>query len=93
MKVSQVKDTLKDLQDQLAQQCQSLTEALNPMDTSTVMETLTRLRDALKDATYQNAYLVMKNNELTLENSFMTPTQLAVITKIKAEQSPQYVRI
>ena len=91
MKVSQVKDTLKDLQDQLAQQCQSLTEALNPMDTSTVMETLTRLRDALKDATYQNAYLVMKNNELTLENSFMTPTQLAVITKIKAEQSPQYM--
>ncbi len=46
MKVSQVKDTLKDLQDQLAQQCQSLTEALNPMDTNTVMETLTRLKDA-----------------------------------------------
>jgi hypothetical protein len=43
MKVSQVIDTLKDLQDQLAQQCQSLTEALNPMDTSTVMETLTIL--------------------------------------------------
>jgi hypothetical protein len=91
MKVSQVKDTLKDLQDQLAQQCQSLTEALNPMDTNTVMETLTRLKDALKDATYQNAYLVMKNNELTLENSFMTPTQLAIITKIKAEQAPKYM--
>jgi hypothetical protein len=89
MKVSQVKDTLKDLQDQSAQQCQSLTEALNPMDTSTVMETLTRLRDALKDATYQNAYLIMKNNELTLENSFMNPTQLVIITKMKAEQSPR----
>jgi hypothetical protein len=56
------------------------------------METLTRLKEALKDATsYQNAYLVMKNNELTLENSFMTPTQLAIITKIKAEQAPRYM--
>ncbi len=86
-----MKDTLKDLQDKLAQQCQSLTEALNPMDTSTVMETLIRRKEALKDATYQHAYLVMRNNELTLENSFMTPTQLEILTKIKAEQSPRYM--
>jgi hypothetical protein len=91
LKVSQVKDTLKDLQEQLALQCQSLTEALHPMDKDMVMETITRLRDALKDATFQNAYLVMRNNELTLENSFMTPTQLEVITKIKAEQTPKYM--
>jgi hypothetical protein len=55
LKVSKVKDTLKELQQQLAQQCQSLTEALSLMDTGTIMETLTRLRDALKDATFQNA--------------------------------------
>jgi hypothetical protein len=91
LKVSQVKDTLKDLQEQLALQCRSLTEALNPMDKDTVMETITRLRDALKDATLQNAYLVMRNNELTFENSFMTPTQLGTITKIKAEQAPRYM--
>jgi hypothetical protein len=91
VKVSQVKDTLKDLQNQLAQQWQTLTKALNPIDTNTVMETITRLRDALKDATFQNAYLVMKNNELTLDNSFMTPTQEDIIAKIKAEQSPRYM--
>ncbi len=91
LKVSQVKDTLKDLQEQLALQCQSLTEALHPMDKDTVMETITRLRDALKDVTYQNAYLVMKNNDLTLENSFMTPTQVKILTKIKAEHAPRYM--
>jgi hypothetical protein len=49
------------------------------------METITRLRDALKDATFQNAYLVLKNNELTLENSFMTPTQLEFMTPTQME--------
>jgi hypothetical protein len=61
------------------------------MDTSTVMEIITRLRDALKDATSLNAYLVMKNNELTLDNPFMTPTQEAILAKIKSEQSPRYM--
>jgi hypothetical protein len=32
LKVEQVKDTLKDIQEQLAQQCRSLNEALHPMD-------------------------------------------------------------
>jgi hypothetical protein len=46
----------------------------------------------LQDATYQNAYLVMNNNELTLENSFMTPVQKSTIKKIKAEQSRHYTQ-
>jgi hypothetical protein len=33
----------------------------------------------------------MKSNEITLENSFTTPTQLEIIRKIKAEQSPYYM--
>ncbi len=51
-----------------------------------------RLRDTLQDVTYQNAYLVMNNNELTLENSFMTRTQRDTIKKIKAEQSHYYIQ-
>jgi hypothetical protein len=34
----------------------------------------------------------MNNNELTLENSFMTPTQKDTIKKIKAEQSHYYMQ-
>jgi hypothetical protein len=34
----------------------------------------------------------MNNNELVLENSFMTPVQKTTIKKIKAEQSRQYMQ-
>jgi hypothetical protein len=76
----------------MAQQCRNLTSVLGPLDTTHLMSTMKRLRDALQDVTYQNAYLVMSNNELSLENSFMTPTQREVIKKIKAEQSHYYMQ-
>jgi hypothetical protein len=90
LKVSQIKVTIKELQGSLAHQCQELTQVFSPLDTTTIMETLVKLRDALKDATYQNAYLVMQNNELSLHNSFMTTAQVAAIQKAKAEQSEIY---
>ena len=90
LKVSQIKETIKELQGSLAHQCQELTQVLSPLDTTTIMETLVKLRDALKDATFQNAYLVMQNNELSLHNSFMTTAQSAAIQKAKAEQSEIY---
>jgi hypothetical protein len=90
VKVSAIKDTLKALQNDLAQQYQELTQVPSPLDTTTILETLIKLRDALKDATYQNVYLVMQNNELSLDNSFMTPAQKAAIQKAKAKQSPLY---
>ncbi len=90
LKVSQIKETIKELQGSLAHQCQELTHGLSPLDTTTIMETLVKLRDALKDATYQNTYLVMQNNELSLHNSFMTTAQIAAIQKAKAEQTETY---
>ncbi len=92
VKVSAIKDNLKSLQEEMVQQCRDLSAVLGPLDTSHLMETMKRLRDALQDVTYQNAYLVMNNNELSLENSFMTPVQKATIKKIKAEQSRQYMQ-
>ncbi len=46
VKVLQIKNTLKELQNGLAQQCRDLTHVLSPLDTTTVMETLVKLRDA-----------------------------------------------
>jgi hypothetical protein len=91
VEVSRIKDNLQSLQEDMAKQCRDLTSVLGPLDTTHLMNTMKRLRDALKDATYQNAYLVMNNNELSLENSFMTPTQRETIKKIKAEQSHYYM--
>ena len=76
----------------MAQQCRDLTTVLGPLDTTHLMETMKRLRDALQDVTYQNAYLVMNNNELALENSFMTPVQRNTISRIKTEQTKYYVQ-
>ncbi len=76
----------------MAQQCRDLRSVLGPLDTTHLMSIMKRLRDALQDVTYQNAYLVMNNNELSLENSFMTPTQRDTIKKIKAEQSHYYMQ-
>ena len=92
IKVSAIKDNLKSLQEEMAQQCRDLSSVLGPLDATHLMETMRRLRDALQDVTYQNAYLVMNNNELTLENSFMTPVQKSTIKKIKAEQSRHYTQ-
>ncbi len=92
VKVSTIKDNLKSLQEEMAQQCRDLRSVLGPLDTTHLMETMKKLRGALQDVTYQNAYLVMNNSELTLENSFMTPMQRDTITKIKADQSRYYVQ-
>jgi hypothetical protein len=91
VKVSQIKDTLKELQGkQPGTTMPKLTQVLSPLDTTTIMETLVKLRDALKDATCQNAYSVMQNNELYLHNSCMTPAQKAAIKKAQAEQTTIY---
>ncbi len=67
----------------MAQQCRDLTRVLSPLDTTTVMEILVKLRDA----TYQNVYRVMQNNDLALDNSFMTPAQKAAIQKVSTKRS------
>ena len=62
-KVSSIKDTINELQGNLAKQCTELTQVLSPIDTTAIMETLVKLRNALKECAYQNAYLVTRNDE------------------------------
>ncbi len=76
----------------MAQQCRDLSSVLGPINTKHLMETMKKLKDALQDATYQNAYLLMNNNELTLENSYMTPMQRSTIAKIRTERSRYYTQ-
>ncbi len=63
VKVSQIKDNLKSLQEEMAQQCRHLTSVLGPLDTTHLMSTMKKLRDALQDVTYQNAYLVKGDDQ------------------------------
>ena len=56
------------------------------------METMKRMKHALEDITFQNAYLILNNNELTLENSYMTPVQRSTIEKIRADRTRYYTQ-
>ncbi len=47
VKVSQIKDTLQFMQEEMAQQCRDLSSVLGPLDTTHLMNTMKRLRDAL----------------------------------------------
>jgi CRISPR/Cas system CMR subunit Cmr4 (Cas7 group RAMP superfamily) len=91
-KVSTIKDSLKSLQEELAQQCRDLSLVLGPINTPHLMEIMKRMKHALEDVTFQNAYLVLNNNELTLENSYMTPVQRSTIDKIRADRTRYYTQ-
>ncbi len=91
VKVSTIKDSLKSLQEEI-QQCRDLSTILGPINTTHLMETMKKMKGALQDATYQNAYLLMTNNELTLENSYMTPVQRSTIARIRIEGSRYYTQ-
>ena len=91
-KVAKINDSLKALQEELAQQCRDLSLVLGPINTPHLMETMKRMKHALEDLTFQNAYLVLNNNELTLENSYMTPVQKSTIDKIRADRTRYYTQ-
>ncbi len=52
VKVSAIKDNLRSLQEEMAQQCRDLSTVLGPLDTTHLMETMKRLRDALQARRY-----------------------------------------
>ena len=91
-KVATIKDSLNSLQEELAQQCRDLSLVLGPINTPHLMETMKRMKHALEDVTFQNAYLVLNNNELTLENSYLTPVQRSTIDKIRADRTRYYTQ-
>jgi hypothetical protein len=92
VKVATIKDSLKSLQDELAQQCRDLSLILGPVNTPHLMETMKRMKHALEAITFQNAYLILNNNELTLENSYMTPVQRITIAKIRTDGARHYTQ-
>ena len=92
LKVHTIKDSLKALQDEMVIQCRDLGTILGPINTTHLMETMKKMKEALQSVTYQNAYLQMHNSELILENSYMTPVQRSTIAKIKADNNRLYTQ-
>jgi hypothetical protein len=71
--VNTIIDTMKTLQEALDQRHVAVTKILQPIDMSKIMSTMTKLKIALSEMSTRNAQLVMRNDQLRLQLSFMPP--------------------
>jgi hypothetical protein len=59
------------LQETLGQRHSDMSNMLTPVDTTKIMDTMNKLKEAVIELTTRNADLVRRNNRLTMELSFM----------------------
>jgi hypothetical protein len=64
------------LQETLGQR-HDMSHMLTPVDMTKIMDTMSKLKEALLELTTRNADLVRRNNRLTIELSFMPPVMHA----------------
>ena len=68
----------------------AVTEILEPIDMSKIMSTTTKLKIALSEMSTRNAQLVMRNDELRLQLSFMPPQMWDVICDARDNKALVY---
>ena len=88
--VNTIIDTMKTLQKALDQRHMAVTKILQPIDMSKIMATMTKLKLALTDISKRNAQLVMHNDQLRLELSFMPPQMWNQICAARDSKSQNY---
>jgi hypothetical protein len=71
--VDTIIDSMKTLQEALNQRHVAVMKILEPIDMSKIMSTMTKLKIALSEISTRNAQLVMQNDQLRLQLSFMPP--------------------
>jgi hypothetical protein len=82
---------MKTLQEMLSQRHDTVSTILEPIDMSKIMSTMTKLKIALSEISTRNAQLVMRNDQLRLQLSFMPPQMWNQIHDAK-DNKPQYYR-
>jgi hypothetical protein len=88
--VDTIINTMKTLQDALNQRHTTVSEILEPIDKSKIMSTITKLKTALSEISTRNAQLVMRNDLLQFQLSFMPPQIWNTIGKAKSDKSTYY---
>jgi hypothetical protein len=93
-----VNDTMKNLQEKinalqemLNQRHDAMSRMLTPIDITKIMDTMSKLKEALLELTTRNADLVRRNNRLTKEFSFMPPKMHEKIMQAKNSRSKIYL--
>ncbi len=88
--VNTIIDTMKTLQETLDQRHVEVTKILEPIDMSKIMSTMTKLKIALSEMSTRNAQLVMRNDQLRLQLSFMPPQMWERICEARENKSLAY---
>jgi hypothetical protein len=68
----------------------TMSQLLTPIDTVKIMDTMKKLKEALCEVTTRNAELARRNNQLTIELSFMPPMMHDMIMQAKRSHSNIY---
>jgi hypothetical protein len=79
-----------DVQKTLDQRHDTMSQLLTPIDTVKIMDTMKKLKEALCEVTARNAELARRNNQLTIELSFMPPKMHDMIMQAKRSHSNIY---
>jgi hypothetical protein len=80
-----------DVQKTLDQRHDTMSQLLTPVDTVKIMNTMWKLKEALCEvATARNAELARRNNQLTIELSYMPPKMHDMIMQAKRSHSNIY---
>jgi hypothetical protein len=64
-----------------------MSQLLTPVDTVKIMDSMRKLKEALCEVTTRNAELARRNNQLTIELSFMPPKMHEMIMQAKRSHS------
>ncbi len=88
--VNTIIDTMKTLQEALDHRHVAVTKILEPIDMLKIMSTMAKLKIALSEISTRNAQLVMQNDQLRLQLSFMPPQMWNQICDARDNKSQIY---
>jgi hypothetical protein len=89
--VDDIVAVMKELQMTLQRRHEVITGILTPIDMTTISTTMSKLKSALVEITTLNSQLVMRNNKLARELSFMPPGMRQKLDQAKNQRSKIYL--
>jgi hypothetical protein len=89
--VDEIVAVMKELQLTLQRRHEVITGILTPIDMTTIATTMLKLKSALVEITTLNSQLVMRNNKLARELSFIPPGMRQKLDQAKNQRSKIYL--
>ena len=81
---------MTELQQSLQKRHEVIAANMDRIDSPRIATTIHKLKTALQELQTRNAHLVMRNEKLNRQLSFMPPEMWDVVAEVTKEQSPRY---